>query len=404
MAALSTSTFAYALKRLYTKEKIKDTVYQQQPALAILPKMEDFGGDYFVIPVKYSKTGGRAATFSVAQSNKSAAGGVAFRLSRVKDYSLASIDSETILASQGDEKALLRAVKSEMDSAINALRLSIGRELFGDGSGKIGVIDTTVNSTTLTLTNADDITNFEKGDKIVFAANTSSALRTTTAATVNSVDRDAGTMVLSATPTSLSGQSGDSIFIEGDYDSASDTNKISGFKAWLPDSAPGATTFFNVARNVDAVRLGGCRVDGSSLPIDEGLYKLATRIGRENGTPDHCFLSFEKFEELQMTLGAKVQYEDLEVGAVGFKALVLNAPTGMIKVLPDRNCPKSNAYMITLDTWKLCTLGPAVRILDLDGLQMQRESTADAYEFRIVCMGNLGCSAPGWNGTLHSMT
>lgn len=44
MASLDLTSFNSALKVHYTAQRIEDMVYSDNPLLAMLPKMEDFGG------------------------------------------------------------------------------------------------------------------------------------------------------------------------------------------------------------------------------------------------------------------------------------------------------------------------------------------------------------------------
>ncbi|MHC5062025.1 MAG: hypothetical protein ACYTFK_13185, partial [Planctomycetota bacterium] len=138
-------------------------------------------------------------------------------------------------------------------------------------SGEYGQISGTPGaSTTLTLAKPDDITNFEVGQRLVFAANSASALRDSGAhLTVVAVNLSAGTMVMSANLNTITGLAdGDAIFVKGDYEAADDRNKISGLAAWLPASAPGGSdSFFGVNRSVDPVRLAGHRLSGRRSPL-----------------------------------------------------------------------------------------------------------------------------------------
>jgi hypothetical protein len=123
-------------------------------------------------------------------------------------------------------------------------------------------------------------------------------------------------------------------------------------------------------------------------------------VAREGGSPDHCFISYTRYTDLEKALGAKVQYLDLKIGDVGFRAMRINGPNGEIKIIPDQNCPLNRAYMLQLDTWKHRSLGKAVRVIDTDGLQMLRQSAADGVEVRYGYYANLSCNAPGWNCTI----
>ena len=193
---------------------------------------------------------------------------------------------------------------------------------------------------------------------------------------------------------------GDYIIAEGDdYATGSSYKKVRGLEAWCPASAPGATAFFGVDRTADVTRLGGNRFDGSALPIEEALIGGAARVAREGGRPDHCFVDFATFSNLEKALGSKVVYDEAKARDVdiGFAAISLRGPRGTIKIIPDQNCQPNVAWMLQLDTWSLNTLGEAPMFLDFDGNRMLRESGDDAYEIRLGYYGNVACNAPGYN-------
>jgi hypothetical protein len=402
MATLSVTGFDYALKTRYSPEVVKFMAYMDNPFFARIDKVEKFGGKNFVFACQYGTGGaGRSANFANAQTNTQGANGVDFTLTRVKDYGLARIDSETVMSSEGDEDALMSAVEDEQNKKMHALIRSIAIGMYGNGSGQLGTLTGTPGADpTLTLTNSDDITNFEVGQRLVFAANDTSALRDSgEVLTVNEIDLDAGTMEMSANLDTIAAlASGDAIFTEGDYVSASDRLKISGLSAWIPATAPTATLFFGVDRSSDTARLGGHRMSGTGKSIEEALYDLAVRIGRDGGRPNLSYVSFENYGALATLLGSKVQYINHMVAEIAFEGIRINGPKGKIDVFPDQNCPNDVGYVLTENTWHLKSLGAAPQILDLDGQRWARISDADGIEIRNAFMGNMYCDAPGWNG------
>jgi len=399
VAALNPTTFAYALKTLYSERKLQNLVYKNNPWFAMVSKDTNFKGANFVEAMIYGHTGARSEQFSTALANKAASKGVAFTITRSHDYALASIDTETILASKGNEAAFLAAVKREMDSAIHAVTRSIAKGLFGNGCGILGIQDGAAAGLVVTLLNSDDVTNFEVGMSVVPAAMTGELATGApgTAVTVDAVDRDAGTITLS----SVTGfDDADAILAEGDYASAADRKMIFGLAAWLPYTAESSGTFFGVDRTVDVSRMQGHRIDGSAIDVDQAVLKMAVRIAREGGHPDFAILSYEKWEEMVDDLRDSVRYQQHKVGETGFQSLLVQGPTGPISIVADQNCPSNRCYVLTKDTWRFRSLGPAPQILNLDGLQMLREYNADAYELRVGFFGNLCCNAPGYNGVL----
>jgi hypothetical protein len=135
------------------------------------------------------------------------------------------------------------------------------------------------------------------------------------------------------------------------------------------------------------------------MPIEEALVSAASRLAREGGSPDHCFMDYTQFANLEKALGSKVVYDKVssDDADVGFQALSIIGPKGPIRVIADQNCTPNVAYLLQMDTWSLNSLGAAPHILDLDGNRMLRESSADAYEVRVGFYGNVGCTAPGYN-------
>lgn len=393
---LDMTTFASALKQHYTADRVENMVYKDNPLLALMPKYENFGGENLKLPIKYGIPQGRSATFSTAQSNKTSTQLKAFLLTRKKDYSLASIDNETLEASKGNANAFMEAATTEIDGAIESATRSLAVSMYGNGSGSIGQCNANATSTTLQLKDAEDVTNFEVGMEIVVSTADGGGSVKSGSVTITGVNRDSGALTVDAL-TAIDGGSGvaanDYIFVEGDYDS-----KISGLLAWIPSSAPSATAFFNVDRTADVTRLGGIRYDGSSEPIEEALISAASRVAREGGKPDYCFMSYSKFADLEKALGSKVQYIDAHASAeIGFRGILINGPRGPIKCIPDQNCPNDRAFMLSMSFWKLYSLGKAPKILDSDGLKFLRESTSDGVEVRVGYYAQMGCRAPGFN-------
>jgi hypothetical protein len=397
--SLDLTSFASALKVHYTSDRIENMVYQDNPLLAMLPKYEQFGGKNLPIPIIHGNPQGRSAVFSTAQANKTSSQLKDFVLTRKQDYSLASISNEVLEASKGNQNAFMEAATTEIDGAIHSATRSLAVAIYGTGSGTIGqVANSSFATAVLQLTEPADVTNFEVGMKLQTSATNGGGSPRSGTLSVVGVDRDLGTVTMSGNLSagiSAIAQN-DYIVVQGDYDA-----KVSGLRAWLPDSAPSNSPFFSVDRTADVTRLGGIRFDGSAMPIEEALIAAASRVAREGGKPTHCFMNYSEFADLEKALGSKVQYVDLKVSAdIGFRGIVINGPRGPIRVVPDQNCPAGRAFMLQLDVWKLYSLGKAPRILDADGMKMLRESSADAVEVRIGYYAQVGCRAPGWNANI----
>jgi hypothetical protein len=388
-------------------------VYKDNPLLGLMAKMEDFGGRNLPIVNIWGNPQGRSVSFARAQARGQVTNSRLddFLLTRVKDYSVATIDNETLEASKGNANAFMEAATTEIDGAINSLTRSIAVKMYRAGYGEVGVIAAGgISSAVITLSQPEDVTNFEVGMELDLSATLTGAVRaygtSGNGLIITAIDRDAGTLtfgfnVTDATNGIPTAAAGDIIFVRGDHSGATLTS-MAGLAAWVPDTAPTSTAFFGVDRSQDVTRLGGMRFDAASLPLEEALIKGAARTGREGGKLDHYFMSYDKFEQLEQALGAKVQYVDsFATAEVAFRGISINGPRGMIKCIPDQNCPNNRIYGLSLDMWKLYSLGKAVRVIDTDGLQMLRQASADGVEVRYGFYGNLGCRAPGHNIVLR---
>jgi hypothetical protein len=312
-----------------------------------------------------------------------------------------------MLATQGNANAFLEAATTEIDGIIQSITRSIATGLFKSGYGTLGAIGS-ISTTTITLSQLEDVVNFEVGQELdLAAAETSGATRaygsSTNGLIVTQVDRVNGILtfgfnVTDATNGIPTAAAADFIFTRGDRDpTGAAAFKVMGLEGWIPASAPSATTFFGVNRTLDSTRLGGLRYVGTGLPIEESLVDAAALVAREGGRPDKCFISYGKYGSLEKSLGSKVQYIDLKLGEIAFRGIQINGPKGAIQVIPDQNCPANRAFMLTMNSWKLYSLGKVPRVLDTDGQSMLRQSASDGVEIRYGAYLQLGTNAPGWN-------
>jgi hypothetical protein len=244
--------------------------------------------------------------------------------------------------------------------------------------------------------------NFEVGQAVVGDSVDGGGSVGTTVSFVVAIDRDIGTFQVAAsqggvaiTATAADLAANQFIFIEGDYDT-----KMRGLRAWLPTSVASNDNFFNVNRSSDKTRLAGIYLDCSGLDVEEALIKAETRVAREGGKPDYCFMNHTDFNRLKNELGTKIMYVDVKANteaAINFKGIMLNGSRGVVTVLPDRDCPSGEFFMLTMPTWYLLSRGEPVQLFQADGQRVLREANDDAVTARVVSYTQLGCAAPGWN-------
>ena len=395
--ATTLSAWDNALKQYYRGKEVEKVVYDSHPFMELVPKDEKFRGKNAPIPVYYTRPQGRSATFATAQSNASASKIGEFLLTRVSNYGVATISGEAVAASEGDRYSFLNAMTTEIDGVMRSVGDSISKALFRDGSGAIGRVNNSSFSTTaLDLVTDMDSLNFEVGMVLQVSGTKSGGSVRTGTLTVNAVNSGAASNQITMSG-NLSGWSSvaqnDYIYQAGDYDGA-----ITGLEGWLPATAPGSTAFFGQDRTADISRLSGQRYDGSSDTILEALIEGAALAAREGGKPDYLFCSFADFVSIEKAMNAQVQREVKQSDSIsGYRSLEFYAPHGVVKVVPDKDCPGGTAYLLQLNNWSLMSIGPAVQLTELDGNRVLRQSSDDGIEVRVHSYAQLGCDAPGHN-------
>lgn len=412
-----------ALKELYTndKEYMKDLVYKENPFLALVPKDESpdgFAGKYIPVPLEYGTPQGRSHSFSNAQNQQTATALVSFFVYVIEDYQLVTITNLLMEQTKTNAGAFVDAAKLQMDGGFRNITNNIAFELFGDGTATRGSSSaessqngTVAGGTILPLTNANQIVQFEVGMLLV-ASSTPGGAPSADTVVITSVDRANGVIRGTASDASLAsewaiGTGIAYLSVAGDIPAsgASSTSSylaLSGLAAWIPSEDPAQDdSFWGVNRSADPTRLAGCRYDASSMTIEEGMTNALAFLNREGGKPDLCVMDFASYAALVNALGAKVQYVQVnhDEVEVAFEGITFQSAYGRVTVLADRSCPPQTAYLLTMNTFKLRSLGKVPHILTygMEGLEGLRVGNADALEIRIGYYGNLICSAPGWN-------
>lgn len=384
------------LKELYDGQTVQNMIYRRNPFFALLKKSTDFMGKYFPQPIITAPSAGRSAVFSTAQGNQTAWAAQEFLIKRVKDYSIFTIDHETMLASAGDKGSFVRGIKTTADLAWTAIENSMCAALFRSGTGSIGAIGS-ISTGVIQLATPGDVVGFEINQAIQANATDGGTPRAAVGYVI-AVNRALGKLTVStslggAAATPGSWAAGDFLLVQGDNNA-----KMSGLAAWLPSADPtSGDNFFGVDRSVDPTRLAGVRYDGSAQSIEEAAIDACALLDREGGSPKYGVTNPVSFAALEKSLGSKVQYVDMKMGEIGFRGLQINAPSGVVTILSDRSCQGQSMYLITPECWELKSLGDAPQILNYGDGEQLRVYNADAVEGRIGFYGNLACNAPGFN-------
>lgn len=410
-----------ALKELYVDDKdyMKNIVYAKNPLLAMLPKNESpdgFAGKYIPVPLEYGNPQGRAHVFANAQNQQTASDVISYFVYAVQDYQLITITNLLMEQTKSNAGAFVDEASRTMDNGFRNLSNNMAFELFAGGTASRGIVGSVSFSSptvSLVLSNPQDVVQFEVGMTLQGSATDGGAAITgggsIVAAQVTSVNRGTGAITADVVQGTYSSSwpAGTYLQVLGDIGSAGAGTiagmlGLSGLKAWVPASDPAVSdNFWGVNRSADPTRLAGLRYNASAFSISEGITSALAFGNREGASFDLIVLDFVSYSSLINELGAKVQYVMLEHDEVevAFEAIHFHSAYGKIPVLADRSCQAQTAWCLTMDTWKLRTLGKAPHILTygMEGLEGLRVGNADALEVRMAYYGNVICSAPGYN-------
>jgi hypothetical protein len=403
------------------------------PALALIEKDETemgLGGKYFPIPVLADTGAGRSATFGSAQTYQTAPQTYEFNVTRVQNYSLATLTGDFLRASAQNIGAFMPGAELNVKSAFQSIGNDLAHDIFSDGSGIRGTYGLgagSIASGVITLDSLGMVYQFAVGMALQsFSVSGQTPTISTSGAIgyVVAVDTGLGTVTVSAsqggaagTPASWSAsfpylaQAGDVNFISNGLSSAN-MLKIAGFAAWIPSAAPsGSDAFFGVNRSVSPTKLAGLRFAGAQESIQDALIDAVNQLaanGSEAGDPDFIFINPVSYQTLVKQLTSQGVYQMIKAKIneevnISFKALVLPTANGEVAILQDRNCPSQTAYIITLKTWKLRTLGKCPQFLTYPGFYDQLGIPvpgSDAIQLQIGYYGNLTNCAPGANAVV----
>ena len=365
---------------------------------------------------------GRSHTFANAQGNQTPNQYQSFFVYVIQDYQLVTITNLLIEQTKTNAGAFVDEMKRQMDGGIKNLSNNMAFELFGSGTATRGVIGTAITSLgggvyQFTLQNPQNVVNFEVNMTIQASATDGGAPINagTDLALVNSVNRATGVIkftVVSGAP-QTNWANGNYITVQGDIPTTGGSGSgplgqtgsylaASGFSAWLPATDPASTdSFWGVNRSVDPTRLAGLRYDASAYSIEEGVTNALGFANREGADPDTMILSFQSYTALENALGAKVQYVDIkhEEADIAFEGIRFHSAYGYVTVFADRSAFPQTGLCLSMDTWKLRSLGKAPHILTygLEGLEGLRVGNSDALEVRVGAYYNYTCNAPGFN-------
>jgi hypothetical protein len=353
-------------------------------------------GEAYAVVVQTTRGGSTSADIDVAEAVEDDGTGSPpqydqFLLTPSKVYTSYTVEGDVLDRCQ-DEGAFINAATKVVKDAMDAHVRKLCVLSHGTGTGKLGTILSVSASPAFITVAPDEVRNIERQDRLVAGQTDGGALRSSTALRVTKRNSVTGKISLSSSPVALGWDVGDTIYWKGCLNAA-----YKGYFAWAPETEPDNTTFFNVDRSIDPVRLGGNRFDCADMGFREALIKASLAAIAEGASPtrtrvspsDYASICVES-EQLPEFKASTTQGET----TIGFKAVML---AGVGPVVYDESMPTGHFLMEEEDSWQMYSDdGELVKILSHDGLVFRKVS-GDKWRITLKSLLQMGCDKPGRN-------
>lgn len=389
--------------------------YKESKAFGLSKKDTQFTGEgtkYVVVSI--APGAGGSANMAEAIANQSATQQVRFSLGRRKLYEVGSIDGEAWAAAKnggGDNSkgAIVDLIKHATKRARYAFARTFAKAFWSTGGGSRGRVSAvyTPGSTTITLTNRNDVAGFFKGMKVQSAANdgyttvTSARAGTQTIASVNRSVTVGGVKVAQLVGTqawdaAIGGfAANDYLFRSGDY-----SLYPNGLPGWNPVAEPGGgDNFLGINRSTagDVNYLSGFRTFGGGQPKAQTLIELGVEAHLSALSVETVFVNpvdmGDAFKEQSSYKTIDVKTDDPRIG---YKGIRLTTAVGELNVLSETDVPIGYAWGLDMSDVTTRSAGDAPMLLDFDGMGMfMRNPNGDDYQFRMGFYGNFEQGNPG---------
>lgn len=399
------------VRELWPDENLIEEVIDEEPLLGMCTKETDWGYKVVHHPLGWGANQGIGRTFADAKRNKGTASEAEFQIATREMFAALSLEGKLLRTfEQTKKKALLvDPIRREGEATIDRMKRRFSKTIHGNGVGVIGRIATTstVNTTTITLSDGNDLKNFEAGKvlQVESTGATGGTLRgggvEVTVLSIGTEDNPtvtiAGGLAWNAVVASIA--AGDRLYETGTYDN----DYFYGLDAFMPLHTGSPGTFLTCNRNLNPGWLAGRCMTGTNLSVYQRIKKAA-RISADAGNKPDCYLlSTRNFEKLEFEMDNKLVMTKEPAADVGkyklgvtYTGAIIQGPRGPIKVMPSMWMPDDVERCGELKTVVMGSIGPLVHWDTGNGPgDLRTEDATDNRELRAVSDPALLVKKPG---------
>lgn len=348
-----------------------------------------FTGRKWIFGVK-TRTGGGAANSSANKSLPGAQEGAYDQgeANLVRTYTRMALDGLAIEVTKSQQGSYRPALAEVMADRLEAHDLEVNRQLLSNGDGVATTISAGVASATQSLGSDFGLTNggsgarhIHEGDQVQIYAADRVTLRAGGPFTVNSVDHNANSMVLSSSVTTTTGD----LVVKATPDTDNlQAGEVNGLSVAVSANFPGAGSTFEAIPNTVSRWQATVDSNGGTLrPLTDAiLLKNITTVRSKSRKlpnlavtrPGVTLQYSEQFLPIRRIQGQDVQL----VG--GYKPVTgIQHAGGVIPVLEDLDCPNSRVFLLNTESFRMADL-IGTEWFDMDGAQFLRVTDKDAIE------------------------
>lgn len=386
------------VRDLWPDENLIEEVIEEEPILGMCAKETDWGYNKVHWPLGWGANQGIGRTAADAKRTKSTASEAEFQIATREMFAFLSLEGKLLRTFEYTKKKalLVDPVTREGEATIDRMRRRFSKAIHGNGVGVIGRIATTstVNTATITLSDANDLKNFEKG--VVVQAETTGATGGTLldsgaeleVSSIGTEDSPTVTFTVVANVGIPSIAAGTRLYFTGTYDN----DFIIGLDGFLPLHTGSPGTLLTCNRNQNPGWLAGRCMSGTNMSVFQRIKKAARLSVDAGNKPDVYLLSTRNFEKFEFEQDNKLQYFKAPAADVGkykmgveYTGAIVQGPRGPIKVMPSMWMPDDVERCGELKSIVMGSIGPLVH-WDMDNGpgDLRTEDATDNRELRAV--------------------
>lgn len=259
--------------------------------------------------------------------------------------------------------AISNYVLEEFNGMMSAMYHEMCNNLFLDGTGTRGVIES-VSGATVTLTDRSDVLRFIENKLYICAADPSSGSPRDggTARQVLSLDFQNRTVTFTTDVAAAGWTAGDSIIVDGMSPThGSGDSAFKGLAAHIPSSvALPSSTFFGLDRSAIASArrsIAGQHIDksgataGKYTELSDAINDVV--VGNHMLTKNLCLvLHPDQFQALNLD-AQSFGYRDEKSNNFGHRYMEITTGATTVKCIADQYCPTNTGYLLNPDKWRV---------------------------------------------------